>query len=175
VRGAADPAPRLPELALLEGVARFLRARPDGRAGARDRTGVCPRLSGGRRAGGSGLGASRLHWSPFRITVSRMVCRGGAVLLAQRGSPGDDLVGAQGQGAARSALACRAQARANPPVTAGQEQRRAHIMDRGPLGTGSLPVVLLMGVATFAPAEEPGQGVRTLEGHGGSVMAVVFS
>src|SRR5438270_11171236 len=48
-------------------------------------------------------------------------------------------------------------------------------MDRWELLKGSLTIVLLMSVASFTLAEKPGQEVRTLEGHRGSVIAVVFS
>src|SRR5262249_47405024 len=47
-RGIADPDTRFPELALPEGVARFLRLHPDLRGGAGYRTGVRPGLPGGR-------------------------------------------------------------------------------------------------------------------------------
>ena len=48
------------------------------------------------------------------------------------------------------------------------------MMNRTRPFSGSFPLVLLLSVAARA-AEEPRQGVRTLEGHGGSVMAAVFA
>src|SRR5262245_2466116 len=48
-------------------------------------------------------------------------------------------------------------------------------MDHWELSTGSLSIVLLLGVAGFTQGDEPGPEIRTLEGHKGSGMTVTFS